>query len=334
MKHKTQPKRKNLLDWYNENKRDLPWRNTSDPYKIWISEVMLQQTTVKAVIPYYEKFLKKFPTVKSLSQASIKEVYTYWAGLGYYSRADNLHKAAKQLSETGFPKTHIELMAYPGFGPYTARAVASFAFSDNTGVLDGNVIRFLSRFHGLAVPWWENSSRAILQREADQWVLDFDSSEMNQALIEIGATICTPRSPSCLLCPVRSGCTAYAQNLQEKLPLKKDRKKLEVWIWEPDIYIQNGKIGFTKNNYASFLKGKMIFPGRVKKSKTAPKIYNYKHNITHHEIYVKLNIKTSKTKDKLLVPRGTSGDQMKWISKNQIVKINPASLIQKALKYI
>src|SRR5690606_14951948 len=125
------------------------------------------------------------------------------------------------------------------------------------------------------------------------------SSEMNQALIEIGATICTPRSPSCLLCPVRNACTAYAKNLQGKLPLKKERKKLEIWIWEPHIFIQEGKIGFTKNNYASFLRGKMIFPGRVKKSETAPKNYNYKHNITHHEIYVKVTVKRSQKKDGL-----------------------------------
>lgn len=318
----------NLLNWYKQNKRELPWRNTSDPYKIWVSEVMLQQTTVKAVIPFYEKFLKKFPTVKSLAQASIKEVYTYWAGLGYYSRADNLHKAAKLLAENEFPNTHQELLEYPGFGPYTARAVASFAFNDNTGVLDGNVIRFLSRYHGLALHWWENSARTQLQNLADDWVLKFDASEMNQALIEIGATICTPKSPSCMLCPVRTTCTSYAQNLQEKLPLKKERKKLEVWIWEAEVFQKKNKIAFTINDYAPFMKGKTIFPGRVKKSKTAPKIYNYKHNITHHEIYVKLKILpvTAKT--------GATGDGLKWISKTQIVKINPASLIQKALKYI
>ena len=319
MRHK-----KNLLDWYKANKRDLPWRNTSDPYKIWISEVMLQQTTVKAVIPFYEKFLKNFPTAKSLAKAPIDEVYTYWAGLGYYSRADNLHKAAKLLAETGFPKTHQELLEYPGFGPYTSRAVASFAFNDNTGVLDGNVIRFLSRYHGLSLPWWENSARAQLQTHADEWVHKLNASEMNQALIEIGATICTPKSPSCLLCPVRATCTAYTQNLQEKLPLKKERKKLEVWIWEADVFVQKDKIAFTKNDYAPFMKGKTIFPGRVKKSKTAPKIYNYKHNITHHEIYVQLNVKKQKISNK----------DVQWISKTQIIKVNPASLLQMALKYI
>src|SRR5690606_34791332 len=120
---------------------------------------------------------------------------------------------------TGFPKTHQELLEYPGFGPYTSRAVASFAFSDNTGVLDGNVIRFLSRFHGLALPWWENSARAKLQSVADNCVSKLDASQMNQALIEIGATICTPKSPSCMLCPVRKSCMAYSKNLQEKLPL-------------------------------------------------------------------------------------------------------------------
>jgi A/G-specific adenine glycosylase len=213
-----------LLTWYNQNKRDLPWRKTQDPYMIWISEVMLQQTTVKAVIPYYEKFLKKFPTVKSLSKASIKEVYTSWAGLGYYSRADNLHKAAKVLSETGFPKTHSELLEYPGFGPYTSRAVSSFAFRDEVGVLDGNVIRFLSRYHGLSIPWWENSSRLVLQEHADNWVKGSDSSQTNQALIEIGATICTPKSPSCLLCPVKGNCYAFTKMDQETFPKKTAQK--------------------------------------------------------------------------------------------------------------
>lgn len=315
---------KQLLNWYRENKRDLPWRNTKDPYRIWISEVMLQQTTVKAVIPFYEKFLKRFPTVHDLAKTPLNEVYTYWAGLGYYSRADNLHKAAKILSQTGFPKTHQELLKLPGFGPYTARAVASFAFQDNAGVLDGNVIRFLSRYHGLNLPWWQPKARSELQNKADEWVSGFDASQMNQALIEIGATICTPKSPSCLLCPVKKKCVAFAQNLQEKLPLKKERRKLEVWIWEADVLCKQDKIAFVQNDYAPFMKGKTIFPGRVKKSKTAPKVYNYKHNITHHEIYVKLNLKNTKISNK----------DLKWVSKKQIVKINPASLIQKALKFI
>jgi A/G-specific adenine glycosylase len=134
-----------LKSWYLKNYRDFPWRKTDDPYKIWISEVMLQQTTSTAVIPFYEKFLERFPTIQSLSKSKIEDVYECWAGLGYYSRARNLHKAAVALAKTKFPESWKELIIYPGFGPYTARAVSSFAFDENVGVLDGNVIRFTSR---------------------------------------------------------------------------------------------------------------------------------------------------------------------------------------------
>ena len=143
--------RDSLITWYKENKRDLPWRNpqgsrgSKDPYRIWISEVMLQQTTVTAVIPFYEKFMNRFPKVQDLAQAKIEDVYEYWAGLGYYSRARNLHKAAQMFAENGFPKTAAELIEYPGLGPYTSRAIASLAFGEKVGVLDGNVIRVLSR---------------------------------------------------------------------------------------------------------------------------------------------------------------------------------------------
>ncbi len=316
---------KSLLNWYSKNKRDLPWRNTKDPYKIWISEVMLQQTTVKAVIPFYNRFIKRYPTVTVLSQSSLEELYTYWAGLGYYSRANNLHKAAMIIQENGFPKTHQELLSLPGFGPYTSRAVASFAFKNEAGVLDGNVIRFLSRFYGLSIAWWETPHRNHLQTLADEWVKGVDSSIMNQALIEIGATLCTSKSPSCLICPLQKTCVGFRQNLQEMLPLKKKRRELEVWEWRPDIFVKKDKVVLVPNSYTPFLKGKMIFPGRVKRLKNPPKEYNFKHNITHHEIYVKLNIQRKSN---------CSGDQFQWVSVDQIKRINPTSLIQKALKYL
>ena len=161
---------KNLIAWYQKNKRVLPWRASQDPYKIWISEVMLQQTTVTAVIPYYEKFLKLFPTVQKLAAATIEDVYEMWAGLGYYSRARNLHKSAVLLSEmilsgNGFPQSYQQLLELPGFGPYTARAVSSLAFGEKTGVLDGNVIRVLSRKYGIDSDWWQTVARNDLQTQ-------------------------------------------------------------------------------------------------------------------------------------------------------------------------
>lgn len=147
--------RASLVAWYQKNKRVLPWRKDRNPYRIWISEVMLQQTTVAAVVPFYERFLERFPTVDDLAKASIEQVYEVWAGLGYYSRARNLHKAAQSIFEHGFPQKAEQLIELSGFGPYTSRAVASLAFNEHVGVLDGNVIRVLTRRYGLDIPWWE-----------------------------------------------------------------------------------------------------------------------------------------------------------------------------------
>lgn len=310
-----------LLKWYQQNARNLPWRTNRDPYCIWISEVMLQQTTVKAVIPFYEKFMTRFPNVHSLAQATLEEVYEYWAGLGYYSRARNLHKSAQLLSQNGFPKSYKNLLDIPGFGPYTSRAVSSLAFSESVGVLDGNVIRFLCRYHNLKVAWWEPKNRQPLQDLADQWVQKVDSSLQNQALMEIGATICTPQSPSCMICPLQKSCQAFERQTVNQLPLKKPRKKKEIWFWEATVVTRQKKVAYTVNNYAPFLSGKLIFPGKVKALKEPPKVYDYKHNITHHEIYVKLKHSTTFER----------GLELSWYDNNEIKKIHPVSLLQKAL---
>lgn len=311
----------NLLTWYQENSRVLPWRASNDPYKIWISEVMLQQTTVKAVIPYFEKFVVRFPTVAHLAKASLEDVYEYWAGLGYYSRARNLHRSSQFLAKNNFPKSFTQLLELPGFGPYTARAVSSIAFGENVGVLDGNVIRFLCRFYGLKISWWEPKNRPELQSLADRWVQGADSSQINQALMEIGATICTPLSPACFLCPVQKSCKALKTKQVDRLPLKKPRKQKEIWIWNAEIFKKAKRIAYVENNYAPFLKGKLIFPGVTKKLNKPPKVYDFKHNITHHEIYVKL--KPSSTAKK--------GQKLQWYSNLEIKKIHPVTLLQKAL---
>lgn len=281
---------------------------------------MLQQTTSTAVIPFFEKFLARFPTLKSLAEASIEDVYERWAGLGYYSRARNLHKAAQLIQKNGqFPKTYLELLEYPGFGPYTSRAVSSLAFGEHCGVLDGNVIRFLSRFYGLSVEWWKPKARAQLQHLSDEIVQHGPPQELNQALMEIGATICTPKSPSCFLCPVSKSCVALAQGLAAELPLKKPRKDSEIWIWEAEIVERKGKIGFVKNSYAPFLRGQWLLPGRVVKAKSKPKKYDFEHSITHHQIFV--SVKKSKQPSK----------DLHWISRGDVAKYVPVSLVKKAL---
>lgn len=236
---------KTLESWFTENSRPLPWRETKDPYSIWISEIMLQQTTVKAVIPFYTKFLKRFPNIKELSKARIEDVYQYWAGLGYYSRARNIHKAAQELNQMkSFPKKHYELLKLSGFGDYTARAVSSQAFEEKVGVVDGNVIRVLSRRFGLPVEHWKAKEKKLLQDIADQYAQHATPSQINQAFMELGATICSATNPTCILCPIKKGCVALKEEKTTELPLKKPKRAMEIWQWNVEFIEKNGKIGF------------------------------------------------------------------------------------------
>lgn len=311
---------KQLTQWYKKNLRPLPWRENKNPYRIWLSEVMLQQTTVVAVIPYFEKFLKKFPTVQDLANAPESEVLEAWAGLGYYSRARNLHKAAKALAAQGFPETAAELLELPGFGPYTSRAVASIAFGEKVGVLDGNVIRVLSRRYGLKLEWWNSKGRDILQSISNDLAALGSADVVNQALMELGATVCTPQKVTCMLCPWAATCVAREKNLVDTLPLKKPRKDSEVWVWKPLVSVKNSKVALIKNDYAPFLKGQMIFPGEIAKEKNKPKAYDAKHNITHHDIFIQISQRKS-------IP----GKNVEWVDIKDLKKINPSSLLQKVL---
>jgi len=286
---------------------------------------MLQQTTVVAVIPYFERFLKKFPTVHDLAKAPESQVLEAWAGLGYYSRARNLHKAAKIISQNGFPKTANELLALPGFGPYTSRAVASIAYKEPVGVLDGNVIRVLSRKYGKKLEWWNTKARDELQKMSDALALQGASDEINQALMELGATLCTPQKVACLLCPWATTCVARKKNLINSLPLKKPRKKSEVWIWQPEVHIRKNQVALVQNNYAPFLKGQFIFPGKVLTSQEKPKKFDVKHFITHHDIYIQIrrdSLPTSSTKN------------IKWVELKKLKQVNPSSLLTKVLKKV
>lgn len=311
-----------LLAWYREHQRELPWRLSRDPYRIWVSEVMLQQTTVAAVIPYFEKFLKSFPTLKALASAPESEVLKNWAGLGYYSRARNLHKAAKRLAETGFPKTAAELIEFPGFGPYTSAAVASIAFGDPVGVLDGNVIRVLCRKAGLDVDWWNSGPRQQLQALATQFAEHGQPDEINQALMELGATVCTPQSPSCLLCPWVSRCEARRQNAIARLPRPKPRKKIELWSWEPELHFKKNKVALITNRSGPVLRGQWIFPGEFKILTAKPSAYDTRHGITHHDLYVRIRRKPGKLE----------AEELLWVETEKLPEVNPSKLLQKVLE--
>jgi A/G-specific adenine glycosylase len=214
-----------LLDWYRRSARDLPWRRNTDPYRVWVSEVMLQQTTVRAVIPYYERFLALFPTVSALAEAREEDVLGAWSGLGYYHRARNLLRGARHVTSHHagrFPDSLEAALAVPGVGLYTASAILSIAHGKPLPVVDGNVRRVLARVGALRGPEWQKD--APFYNRADE-MLDRDApGDWNQAVMELGATICLPRQPACPVCPLRADCRAAAEGLQDELPEKRSRR--------------------------------------------------------------------------------------------------------------
>src|SRR5467141_3513157 len=226
--------RRRLLAWFSARKRLLPWRRTKDPYRIWLSEIMLQQTRVATVIPYYERFLKRFPDVHGLANAPEEEVLRLWSGLGYYSRARNLRKAAQQIvaNHAGqFPMTAGDALALPGIGNYTAAAILSIGFGEKLAVLDGNVRRVLARLGALRGNVRESQRWQALQDSADSYLDLVSPGDWNQAMMELGATLCTPKSPQCLLCPVAQFCEGRKLGIAESLPeRRKKRATVEVTL--------------------------------------------------------------------------------------------------------
>ena len=216
---------KRLLDWYSRNRRDLPWRRDRDPWRVWVSEVMLQQTTVRTVLPYYSRFLERFPDPAALAAAPEEEVLALWSGLGYYHRARNLRRGAQQVVERFggcFPASLEGALSVPGVGLYTASAVLSICRGEPLPVVDGNVRRVLARLQELAGPEWRSDARFYNRAEE---LLDREApGDWNQALMELGATICTPKRPACAACPFRSDCRAFALGLQERLPERRGRR--------------------------------------------------------------------------------------------------------------
>jgi A/G-specific adenine glycosylase len=231
-----------LLDWYREVRRDLPWRRTpDDAYRVWISEIMLQQTRVAAVIPYYEKFLARFPTIAALATAPEQDLLTHWAGLGYYTRARNLQKAAKQMMPSGsFPSTHEEIRALAGIGDYTAAAIASISFGLPHAVVDGNVLRVIARLNNDHSDIALAATRKAIAVQAQALLDTKQPGDYNQAIMELGATVCTPRNPLCGECPVSRWCEARSAGTQAQLPVKVRNGKEErialdlLWIPRQD----------------------------------------------------------------------------------------------------
>jgi len=252
-----------LLSWYGRAGRDLPWRQTSDPYRIWVSEIMLQQTTVAAVIPYYKRFLQRFPSVQSLASASLDDVITLWAGLGYYSRARNLHRTAgKIVAESGgaFPNSLDGLVALPGIGRSTAGAILAIAFDQPAPILDGNVRRVLVRLFA----WMDDPRSSSAEKQLWAWAEALTSRERPhdyaQAIMDLGATVCTPRDPHCGICPVQRICLACDRGLVAKLPLPRKKAQVPVRRQAALIITKDQALMLRQRPAEGFLGGLWEFP--------------------------------------------------------------------------
>lgn len=301
-----------LARWYAKHKRHLPWRETRDPYLIWVSEVILQQTRVNQGIDYYRRFVERFPDTGSLARASLDEVLKSWQGLGYYTRARNLHKAARKVwFELGgkFPRHYEGLRQLPGVGPYTASAIASFCFDEPVAVVDGNVGRVLSRILGIYTPINSSQGRKVLQEEAARLISRADPATHNQAIIEFGALQCTPSQPECGICPLKDICHAYLNDKVEWLPVKNRKKQKRQRFFHYLEIRRNGYFYMHQRNQRDIWNSLYQFPliesdrelttGELQKTKEWKQVFKdlnprvtavspvYRHTLTHQKIHAR-----------------------------------------------
>ncbi|TGL19184.1 A/G-specific adenine glycosylase [Leptospira yanagawae] len=356
---------KKLHDWYRLHKRDLPFRKKKQAYPIWISEVMLQQTRVAAMLPLFEAFLERFPNPESLAKSTEEEVLSHWKGLGYYSRARNIRKAAIQLVNQyngSFPKDLELVLKLPGIGNYTARAVLSIAYDLPYAVLDGNVKRVLSRYYGYTKNILGPKADIELQTRADEFLNPEFPGDHNQAMMELGATLCLPESPKCLVCPLTDGCFARIHGKTSEIPVR-EKKQNQIFLQGKIWVIQNGDlILLIKEKGNRFLKGMFHFPygffGEIPNEAYNPSEFanflnslwketgmkgKIKHTITHHKLEysvqsIKLeNLETTNPKvevSKLETQLDQFGVEYKWVGMESLESEFPSSLAKKVKKIL
>jgi A/G-specific adenine glycosylase len=304
--------RAKLAAWYDGARRDLPWRRTRDPYAIWVSEIMLQQTRVAAVIPYYERFLQRFPSPDALAQAPEEELLAMWSGLGYYSRARNLQKAARQITEAGdFPRAYTAIRELAGVGEYTAAAIASIAFDLPHAVVDGNVRRVLARLM--------NDGNLDVQQAAERLLDRRDPARWNQAVMELGATICLPREPRCGECPIARHCKARHAGTQNELPLKRVKHAPE-WLERTLLVIRrNGRLLLAPSPR---VKGFWDLPEPFPEARLGAALGKFAHTITHR--HYRFTVREA-------IARGTPKG-MRWVTERQSGEIPLSTTARKALR--
>jgi A/G-specific adenine glycosylase len=317
-----------LIAWYEAGHRDLPWRAASDPYRIWISEIMLQQTRAQAVIPYYERFLQRFPSVEALAHSAEEDVLTLWAGLGYYSRARNLRRAAQQIAQAGgFPQDFAGLRALPGVGDYTAAAIGSIAFALRHAVLDGNVMRVVARVENdssdIGAVRTRDRFRAIAQAWLDARPLAAPGP-FNQAMMELGATVCLPKNPLCGACPLAAGCGARAAGTVAQLPVKL-RRTAPVKMKDTLLIVRRGARILLRQREpnASRMPGFWDLPApadlsQVRVQRTVGEI---RHTITHHHYRFTIAIAAARA------PKGP----FQWFSAAEMLRVPLSTTVRKAL---
>lgn len=316
--------RARLLAWYGKRRRDLPWRATRDPYRIWVSEIMLQQTRAQAAIPYYQRFLERFPTIKSLAAASEESVLAAWSGLGYYSRARNLHLAARQAAAAGFPRDYDGIRALPGVGPYTAAAIASIGFGLAHAALDGNVMRVIARLEDDSADISSAHTRERFRAIAQELLDPRRPGEFNQAMMELGATVCMPRVPACGACPVRGECRAYSSGTAAQLPVKLRKAEPERIEAELALVRRSGRVLLWQRPAGDRRMGgfwELPSPEQLPAMRRLRVAGAFRHTITHHH-YTFTVIAAS-------VPRAPLG--MRWFGTENLISIPLSTTARKAL---
>ncbi len=254
---------KNLLAWFHRNQRPLPWRKKYQPYEVWVSEIMLQQTQVETVLPYYHRWMKLFPDIKTLAKSDEKKVLKAWEGLGYYSRARNLHETAKKIVrefDAVFPEEFETILSLKGIGRYTAGAIASIAFNDNRPIVDGNILRVISRIYAIDKPIDVEKNKALFWKLQQRLIPKGRARFFNQALMELGALVCIKQNPACLICPIRQFCKAGKNGRPEDYPVKNKRKKMVKVEAVALVISKNGKYFIHKRPLGKIMGGLWEFP--------------------------------------------------------------------------
>jgi len=252
-----------IIEWYGEHKRDLPWRNTGDPYPIWLSEIILQQTRVDQGLAYYHRFIQKYPTVQKLAAATEDDVLKLWQGLGYYSRARNLHQTAKEIVKKYrgiFPEEHKQILSLKGIGDYTAAAILSFAFNKKFPVVDGNVFRLLSRYFGIKTPINSSKAKKEFFLLAGELMEDHPPAVFNQAIMEFGARQCKPQNPDCSICQLNINCVALAQKKVDQFPVKNPKSEIRNRYFNYLVVYQDEKLFLNKRKGNDIWKNLYDFP--------------------------------------------------------------------------